>query len=361
MTIAQNLTTAADAAAAEIVRLEDSLVALGADLVKANKQIGEDTVLIQGLRARIAELEGQLQDWVPVMGSHRRHNTGPVTGDGADAHFAAEEVAGRLLAFRCYSTYPMVANGVKGTTRLKALLADPERPAYIALAGGTKWADVAAGKADAALAPWRDFYADNLTGDRQWIWTFHHEPENDGLGTPEEYAAAVEHCVGFLDLLNYPNLRVCGAALTDGGWQGAPMGKNTGRPDPHRWYAGLDGVIELVGGDHYSRYPDSGNAVESMASLAANGLKLANEMGLPYFVGECGQHGVPADNTANAAKAKWITDGIAFLESVDCAGIMYSDVDSTSPVSGKPLNYRVDSATNVTAAWVSASNGSYWS
>ncbi len=294
---------------------------------------------------------------VPLYGTHRRHDTGSVTGDGATAHLAAEAVAGKVLGFRCYGSLPSVAPGAGGTTRLNTLMAEPTRPLYLALAGTAQWTDVAAGSIDAQLDTWATWLATHAVdpADRPIVFTFHHEPENDGLGTPEEFVAAFQYVATYLDLAAYPNVRVLGAALTDGGWNGFPIGTNMGRPDPRRWYIGLESVIDLVGGDHYTRYPDSGT-LEQLSTLAANGVAQAGSMGLPYFVGEMGCHATPGNAVSQQAKAAWITNAYTYMKTINCGGGLYSDVDATSPTTGHALNYRVDSDPVVTSAW-QAANG----
>jgi hypothetical protein len=155
------------------------------------------------------------------------------------------------------------------------------------------WADIAAGRHDAEL----DARAEALKefGAPAFL-SFHHEPEGEPAGTPEEFVRAYRHIQNRFDAQGVTNLSYVVVLMAYTFRQG----------DPDPYYPG-DRYVDVLAADGYNWYgcPDRGDPWRSFEFIFEDFYQFGLDRGKPMMIAEWASHEDPADP---GRKAEWIAE-----------------------------------------------------
>ena len=182
----------------------------------------------------------------------------------------------------------------------------------------SRWADVAAGaQDDNIIAYWEAVAAYG----KPIICGYHHEPEDDSVkfGTAKQYRAAARHVFALADSVGVPN-----ATRTHIG-----MAYHYENGSERHWFPG--DCVDLVGADGYcwcdcqnnGGVADPSKPTRTLESVFDSTVAFASDWGMPSLLGEFGiAAGLP-----DQVRADWVTQGVAYLKSVNAYGACYFNSD----------------------------------
>jgi hypothetical protein len=179
--------------------------------------------------------------------------------------------------------------------------------------------DVLSGSLDGRLSDW---FA-TAPRDRQIIWTYFHEPEDDianGAFSAADYRAAWAHLRQLANKANNPQLK---SSLILMGWS---LNKASGR-NWKDYYPG-SGVIDILGWDTYNMAASKGQygSADAILGPVANASKAE---GKPWGIGELGSKLVAGDG--GSGRAAWLRAMGAYARANGAVYVTYFD----APVGGE--------------------------
>jgi hypothetical protein len=179
--------------------------------------------------------------------------------------------------------------------------------------------DVLSGSLDSKLGDW---FA-TAPRDRQIIWSYYHEPEDDiarGSFTAADYRAAWAHLRGLADKAGNPQLK---SSLILMGWSLKPASGRNWKD----YYPGSS-VIDILGWDVYNLIFNKGQYSDT-ESIVAPVVAASKAEGKPWGIAELGAKLVPGDD--GTRRAAWLRSMGSYSKANGALYVTYFD----APVGGE--------------------------
>jgi hypothetical protein len=174
--------------------------------------------------------------------------------------------------------------------------------------------EVLSGSLDSRLSTW---FA-TAPKDRQVIWTYYHEPEDDiarGSFTAADYRAAWQHLAALADKAGNPQLK---SSLVLMGWS---LSKQSGR-NWKDYYPG-SAAIDILGWDTYNLGARKG-VYNSPATVVGDVITTSRAEGKAWGIAELGSVLISGDS-GGTGRAQWLRDMGSYLKSNGAYYVTYFD------------------------------------